>query len=555
MTTYLLAAPAASVGSHEGTHTLLPLDHAGNPAAEPRTFTTSDLAATLARIQDNDPTSRVVWEDTRTAYPPLLRAGLQVARCHDLGLSARALAPLIGSDALIGPRPPHLQERVDTQDTLFAALAPAGPDASTLAAEYRRQLAARSRATDGAPALDGRRLWLLAGLDSAGALAAAEMHHTGIPWDRSTHERMLTEALGQRVPEGQRPARLEELTNSIRVALDAPQLNPDSQPDLLRALHRAGIEATSTRKSDLEQLAHPVIADVVEYRKRARLHAANGWAWLDAWVKDGRFHPTYDVAAVVSGRWGGHGGGVQQLPKEIRSAVRADPGHTLVVADASQLEPRVLSAVSADRALAAAGDGHDLYQGIADLAFGGDRKVAKVAMLGAMYGGTTGISAQMAPRLAHAFPTATAFLESAARTGERGSVVATWLGRVSPAPREMPDDADGSRGSSPDAPARSAARAQGRFTRNFVVQGSAAEWAAAWLATLRTRLHRAVPQARQVLFLHDEIMVHTPTESVATVEQVMKEAASEASTLIFGGLPVQFPVDVGHGQDYATAKG
>jgi DNA polymerase-1 len=234
---------------------------------------------------------------------------------------------------------------------------------------------------------------------------------------------------------------------------------------------------------------------------------------------------------VVSGRWGGHGGGVQQLPKEIRTAVRADPGHTLVVADASQLEPRVLAAISGDRALAAAGDGHDLYQGIADLAFGGDRSVAKVAMLGAMYGGTTGISAQMAPRLAHTFPTATAFLERAARTGERGGSVATWLGRVSPTAPGRPDDADSSRGPSPDA---RAARAHGRFTRNFVVQGSAAEWAAAWLATLRTRLHRAVPQARQVLFLHDEIMVHAPTRAVPAVEQVMTDAAAEASRLIFG---------------------
>ncbi|MGO1319980.1 MAG: bifunctional 3'-5' exonuclease/DNA polymerase [Galactobacter sp.] len=542
MTTYLMAPPAQPAGSHEESHTLLPLDQDGNPAAEPRTFTAPDLAATIARIQNTDPTSRFVWADTRTAYPPLLRHGLQVARCHDLGLAARALAPLIGSDSLIGPRPEHLDTRQDTQDTLFAAPTPTGPDAATLAAEYRRQITARTRATDSAPALDGQKLWLLASLDSAGTLAAAEMHHTGIPWDRAAHERMLAEALGSRVPEGQRPARLEELTGSIRSGLDAAQLNPDSQPDLLRALHRAGIEANSTRKSDLEQLNHPVIPALLEYRKLSRLHAANGWAWLEAWVRDGRFHPTYDVAAVVSGRWGGHGGGVQQLPKEIRSAVRADPGHTLVVADASQLEPRVLAAVSADRALAAAGDGHDLYQGIADLAFGGDRKVAKVAMLGAMYGGTTGISAQMAPRLAHAFPTATAFLEAAARTGERGGVVATWLGRVSPAPRDMPDDAR-------------AARAHGRFTRNFVVQGAASEWAAAWLATLRTRLHRAVPQARQVLFLHDEIMVHTPTDSVARVEQVMTEAAAEASALIFGAIPVQFPVDVGHGQDYATAKG
>jgi DNA polymerase-1 len=550
MTHYVLATAPDS--GQDPDFTLLPLDDQGNPAGRPVTDTTIKTATAIRGIQSEDHASRFIWEDTRTAYVPLLNRGVHVARCHDLGLAARALAPLAGRDSLIPPRPAHLDApAVDpAQDSLFATPSRTGLDAETLAAEYRRQLASRTRAAS-SPTLDGRRLWMLAGLDSAGALAAEEMHATGIPWDRATHDALLQRVLGPRVPEGTRPETLQRLVDAMRDRLDAPNLNPDSQPDLLRTLHRNGIEAASTRKWDLEQLDHAVIADLLEYRKLSRLHAANGWAWLDAWVRDGRFHPTYDVAAVVSGRWGGHGGGVQQLPKEVRSAVRADPGHTLVVADASQLEPRVLAAVSGDRALAAAGDGADLYQGIADLAFGGDRKVAKVAMLGAMYGGTTGISAQMAPRLAHTFPTATAFLERAARTGERGGVVATWLGRVSPAPREMPDDAESSRGSSPSA---RAARAQGRFTRNFVVQGSAAEWAAAWLATLRTRLHQAVPEAHQVLFLHDEIMVHAPSETVASVERIMAESAAEASALMFGAIPVQFPVDVDHGQDYATAK-
>ena len=57
-----------------------------------------------------------------------------------------------------------------------------------------------------------------------------------------------------------------------------------------------------------------------------------------------------------------------------------------MVADAAQLEPRVLAALAGDRAFAEAAGTGDLYQALAG-AFGGDRAKAKVALLSAMYGG------------------------------------------------------------------------------------------------------------------------------------------------------------------------
>ncbi len=63
-------------------------------------------------------------------------------------------------------------------------------------------------------------------------------------------------------------------------------------------------------------------------------------------MRDGRFRANFVPGAVVTGRWGSDGGGALQLPKEIRSASVADPGWKLVVADASQLEPRVLAAMA-----------------------------------------------------------------------------------------------------------------------------------------------------------------------------------------------------------------
>src|SRR5690606_6246660 len=141
-------------------------------------------------------------------------------------------------------------------------------------------------------------------------------------------------------------------------------------------------------------------------------------------------------AGVVTGRWATRGGGALQIPKQIRGAVTADPGWRLVVADAAQLEPRILAAMAQDQRLARAARGGDLYQGLVDEGVVETRAKAKVAVRGARYGATTGDSGQLMPRLIKAYPRATGLVEDAARAGERGEVVTTWLGRSSPSPGE-----------------------------------------------------------------------------------------------------------------------
>lgn len=594
MTAYVLAALPAEATAPP-MRVAMPLDGSGAQAGEARRVSEDQLPAFVTAVQASDPSARWIWDDTRNWYPQLLAAGVQVRSCHDLGLAAAIVAgsvPGAPATRLPARRDPAMPVREDHQDSLFAAPERTPPPTlELLAGEYAAQLAA---AASLAPDPAAARLRLLMSLDSAGALIAAEMRHDGLPWNRAEHERLLTEALGPRVPAGTRPARLTDLTEVLQDLLDAPRLNIDSQPDLLRALRQAGIDTPSTRKWDLVEIKHPAIEPLMRYKKLQRLNTANGWAWLDAWVKGDRFHPEYVVAGVVTGRWASHGGGAMQIPHDVRSAVRADPGHVLVVADASQLEPRILAAISADRSLAQAARGTDLYQAIADLAFEGDRDTAKIAMLGAMYGGTTGVSAAMAPRLASAFPRATALLEEAARTGERGGTVSTWLGRRSPAASwagqgpsgpdgggsgdeagETPssyssgrgerlggrghDGRDGQQGAQPGGQPSAAARegqarAYGRFTRNFVVQGTAAEWAECWMAQLRGQLRTLAPGSRQVFFLHDEIMVHAPESEAEAVQAALVASAEAAARMLFGDIPVDFPVSVGVATDYASAK-
>ena len=190
--------------------------------------------------------------------------------------------------------------------------------------------------------------------------------------------------------------------------------------DRLKALRYAGVGTRSLSRWELEEIQHPVVEPLLEYKKLSRLLTANGWNWLDTWVRDGRFRSEYVVGGVATGRWSSVGGGALQLPKAVRRAVVADPGWVLVVADVAQLEPRALAAMSGDEAMAAAGRGEDMYAGIVASGAVATRDEAKVGMLSAMYGGTTGVGAAVLPSLARTFPRAFTLVEDAARAGERG---------------------------------------------------------------------------------------------------------------------------------------
>jgi DNA polymerase-1 len=548
--------------------TATPLTDQGEQAGDTSTF---PLEAWPAFAQTHEAARvRWVWSDTAEWYPAVLAAGHRVARCHDLRLSRRILrgaASVTGSAAGLELQalPPDSLDRAaaaaarEDRTALFdlTETGASGADVDPIV-EIRRQLAAVAGSANAGA------LRLLLAAESAGALAAAEMRFAGVPWRADVHERILAEALGPRVPLGARPRSLEHLAATLRTILDDPELNPDSPADLLRSLRRAGLTVESTNKWELRRVEHPVVEPLLEYKRLYRLLTANGWAWVDEWIRDGRFRPEYVVGGVVTGRWATNGGGALQLPKQVRSAVVADPGWKLVVADAAQLEPRVLAALSGDLAMAEAGRGKDLYDGVVSTGAVADRPQAKTAMLGAMYGATQGQGGLLVPRLQRAFPRAIGLVEQAARAGERGEQVATRLGRTSPAPgREWLDEqahaysVDGT--AAQERAARSRARSWGRFTRNFIVQGTAAEWALSWMAGVRTRFAERFPGPltdgpHLAYFLHDELMVHTPAEHAEWAAEQVRAAGNDAGHLLFGSFPVDFPLSVAIVDDYGSAK-
>ena len=350
--------------------TIVGLDGAGRPLAEEQ-IAAGDLPACVSRREQTQ-RPRWVWSDTTAWYPRLLAAGVTLERCHDLRLVHRILrhsqlvrepAGIRAAQAWDTPLDPHAPER-DVGATLFdleAGSARSGgvpQDIDEALAEFSRHRAASEGSADPG------RLRLLVAAESAGALLAAELHEAGIPWDVGEHDRILREALGPRPGRDQMPARMAAAAAEVREALGDPTLPLESHPRLLRALHRAEIDVASTSQWELMEHEHPAIEPLLRYKKMSRLLAANGWAWLDEWVHDGRYRPVYVPGGVVTGRWASSGGGALQIPRQLRPALRADPGWRLVSADVSQLEPRVVAAMSGDPAMIVAGAGKDLYSPI-----------------------------------------------------------------------------------------------------------------------------------------------------------------------------------------------
>src|SRR6185437_16486034 len=121
-----------------------------------------------------------------------------------------------------------------------------------------------------------------------------------------------------------------------------------------------------------------------------------------------------------------------------------------------------------------------------------------------------------------------------------------------------------------------AARSRGRFTRNFVIQASAADWALVWLAVLRRKLSELSAQAppvtdgrreaadraaalfatapHLVFFVHDEVVVHTPSALSEQAARAVAEAGEEARRAVFGPTPVRFPLATAIVDCYADAK-
>ncbi|HEY0519418.1 MAG TPA: DNA polymerase [Ilumatobacteraceae bacterium] len=383
--------------------------------------------------------------------------------------------------------------------------------------------------------------------ESAAELLCAELAADGLPMDRAAAEGIVASFIGERPrSDADALARRQErdaevLRHSTNRGCDLR--NPAQVKSLLRGI---GVELPDTRAWRLEAIkdSHPLISALLDWRKAERIATTFGYAWLDENVSaDGRLRGEWSGSDGAAGRMTATAG-LHNMPAHLRSAVIAEPGHVFVRADLGQIEPRILAAVSGDAALADATADDDMYLPVAQQ-LGVDRATAKVAVLGAMYGQTTGHGAAALRGLDSAYPVAMRYLAEADLAGQVGRDIRTHGGRLVRMGTFGDDDLS-------DRDSRSRAAARGRYGRNAMVQGAAAEFFKVWAVTVRSQ--GAAFDSRIVLCLHDELLVHAPVEHGDAVARLVARCLDDAATRWAPNDTVRFVADVSVLTRWSDAK-
>ena len=384
--------------------------------------------------------------------------------------------------------------------------------------------------------------------ESTTELLCAELAADGLPIDRPAAERLIASMIGPRaVTEAEATLLRRERDHEVlRHLPPGGAVDLRSPADVKAMLRRIGVDVPDTRAWRLEQLrdVHPAIEALLQWRKAERIATTFGYGWLDTHVRaDGRLRGEWAGSDGAAGRMTA-GAGLHNLPAELRPVVVAEPGHLFVRADLGQIEPRVLAAVSGDAALAKATLDDDLYAPVAKR-LGVERAVAKVAVLAAMYGQTSGTAGQALRGMETGYPVAMKYLSDAAQAGFESRELRTYGGRLIRM-YDNPETGD----------QRAVAAGRGRYARNAMVQGAAAELFKVWAVTVRAR--GAAIDARIVLCLHDELLLHVPAEHAEAAAQLLHDCLGEAAHRWQprrpDAAPVRFVADVSIVRSWADAK-
>jgi DNA polymerase I len=506
----------------------------------------------------------VLWSADVTARA-CLAGGVRLATCWDVAASHRLLAGGWRADAGVawasthglsmpeaGSGPPDLFDLSDDsaepvgddgqlrQSWVNGGWADGGPARLGQWAALAADVAGLQRAA--LAGVNGSRPLAVATSESAAELLCAELGHDGLPVDRGRAEDLLTQIIGPRPRNDAEALRLRTARDATVLAFAPGGMACDlrSPAQVLKLLRTAGVDVPDTRAHRLRALrdTHPLVNALLEWRKAERIATTYGYSWLDACLgADGRLRGSWTGSDGAAGRMTASAG-LHNMPALLRAAVVAEPGHVFVRADLGQIEPRVLAAVSGDTGLTAASAADDLYAPVA-AALGVDRPTAKVAVLGAMYGQTTGHGAAAGRRLRSAYPVAMEYLDAGDRSAQAGKDLRTYGGRLVLM-----------RASAGEPQAQVAAR--GRYGRNALVQGAAAEFFKMWAVTVRARLAAG---SAIVLCLHDELLVHAPAADGAAVAALVDECLRETAARWAPGSGVRFISDTRVVPVWADAKG
>ncbi|MBB5040054.1 DNA polymerase I [Prosthecobacter dejongeii] len=309
---------------------------------------------------------------------------------------------------------------------------------------------------------------------------------------------------------------------------------------------------------------HPIIADILEYREVTKLK--NTYVdTLPGTVSKvtGRVHTTFHQLMAATGRMASSNPNLQNIPirsdsgKEIRKAfVPGQEGWVLLSADYSQVELRVMAALSEDAAMIEAfQNGHDIHQATAARVYGVTldgvlpemRRTAKMVNFGIIYGiSAFGLSQRLGiPRGEAAtiienyfkqFPGIHQYMEQIVKDAKRYGYVETITGRR----RIIRDIASG------NASVRGGAE---RMAMNTPIQGTAADMIKLAMINVDKALEKAGLKTRMLLQVHDELLFEVPEAEVEQAKSLILKEMSHALTL--GDVPVG--VEAGTGQNWLQA--
>ncbi|MEX1317022.1 MAG: DNA polymerase I, partial [Synechococcaceae cyanobacterium] len=340
----------------------------------------------------------------------------------------------------------------------------------------------------------------------------------------------------------------------------------------------------STDAAVLEKLEddHPVVPLVLEHRTLSKLKSTYVDA-LPALVEPetGRVHTDFNQAVTATGRLSSSNPNLQNIPvrtefsRRIRKAFLPAEGWTLLSADYSQIELRILAHLSGEEVLVEAyrkgADVHELTarllleKGAGESVSADERRLGKTINFGVIYGmgqqrfaRETGVSQAEArtflSKYRQRYPRVFTFLELQERLALSRGYVETILGRRRPFSFD-PAGLGRLRGKDPleidlEVARRGGLEAQQlRAAANAPIQGSSADIIKLAMVRLHHQLTVGGLPARLLLQVHDELVLEVAPDALEAVQAVVKEAMEGAVQL-----DVPLVVDTGAGANWMEAK-
>ena len=323
---------------------------------------------------------------------------------------------------------------------------------------------------------------------------------------------------------------------------------------------KKGKTGYSTDAQTLEEMRgeSPIIDDILEYRHVTKLRSTYTTALTDAADENGRLHTEFKQAQTATGRLSSAEPNLQNIPirtklgREMRKFFIAEDGYTLVDADYSQIELRLLAHISDDYTMKEAfREGEDIHRKTAAAVFGipeefvNDemRKRAKAVNFGIVYGisgfslskdiGTTVSEAtKYIKNYLMNYPSIDAYLEDVVKNAEKDGFTTTIMGRR----RYIPEL------KSSKAPLRAFGK---RVAMNAPIQGSAADIMKVAMINVYKALNKAGLDAKIVMQVHDELIIEVKDSDVDACKSLLKAEMEKALEL-----SIPLTVDVTTGKNW-----